>query len=240
MNTRPPVDLQRRCIEASTPGPQAVDRDVVRVGVILGRRSTPVQRLDVHCLERSDRLVVLVAAHRLARSLAPLACVLTRRFHRIQHLEPAVERPHFQRTEPTVFGAIDAAAVPRIDVNRPPCLSPFVLQILCSHRMSSRPRKNPILPTKALSNRRAVRARLRPAERLQDKSRDARLGRRAKECWQISAEDAMCLSHRNVRFQEMSARSTGAAHRTNSMPVDRVRACDRVRLGYSIFRRGRG
>jgi hypothetical protein len=111
--------------------------------------------------------------------------------------------------------------VPRIDVNRPPCLSP-------------------ILPTKALSNRRAVRARLRPAERLQDKSRDARLGRRAKECWQISAEDAMCLSHRNVRFQEMSARSTGAAHRTNSMPVDRVRACDRVRLGYSIFRRGRG
>jgi hypothetical protein len=81
---------------------------------------------------------------------------------------------------------------------------------------------------------------LYPAERLQDKSRTVRPGRTAKERRRISAQPQCALSHGNVRFQEMSARSTGATHRTNSTPVDRVRACDRVRLGYSIFRRGRG
>jgi hypothetical protein len=49
----------------------------------------------------------------------------------------------------------------------------------------------------------------------QDKSRDMRLGRRAKECSQVSAEDAMCLSHDDVRFQETSPISTRAAHRTD-------------------------
>src|SRR5262245_15503811 len=133
MKTRPPVDLQRIRIQPSAPSAQGIDRDVVCCGVIFGAHATPVQRLDVHCPERLDRLVALVPGHRLSRSLAPLACLLTRRFQQIQRIEPAVECTLGQPMEATIFGASHTASTPRLQVSRPPCPSCFVFEVSCPH-----------------------------------------------------------------------------------------------------------
>jgi hypothetical protein len=83
MQARSPVDLQRIGIESSAPGAQAVDRDVVCLGVRLGGQSAPVQRLDMHRPERLDGLVMSVLGYWLVRALAPLTCLDPGRFKRI-------------------------------------------------------------------------------------------------------------------------------------------------------------
>jgi hypothetical protein len=133
MKTRAPVDLQRICVQPGAPSAQAVDRDVVCCSVIFGTHATPVQRFDMHRPERLDRLVALVPGRRLSRSLAPLACHLTRRFQQIQRIEPAVERALVQPMEATILGASHTASTPRLQVSRPPCPSCFVFEVSCPH-----------------------------------------------------------------------------------------------------------
>src|SRR5262249_29478537 len=74
-----------------------------------------------------------VPGHRLSRSLAPLACHLTRRFQQIQRIEPAVERALVQPMEATILGASHTASTPRLQVSRPPCPSCFVFEVSCPH-----------------------------------------------------------------------------------------------------------
>jgi hypothetical protein len=76
--------------------------------------------------------------------------------------------------------------------------------------------------------------RLHPADIRQDESREVRPGRMAEKRGDIIVLARCAFWHRNVRFQETSAKSTGAAHLTNSTPANRKLACDRVRLGYSV------
>src|SRR5215469_1973788 len=162
MKTRAPVDLQRICVQPGAPSAQAVDRDVVCCSVIFGAHATPVQRFDMHRPERLDRLVALAPGHRLSRSLAPLACHLTRRFQQIQRIEPAVERALVQPMEATILGASHNASTPRLQMSRPPCPSCFVFEVSCPHRRSSHARRNPISFASAPPNRCARPGRLPP------------------------------------------------------------------------------
>src|SRR5262249_30642578 len=149
VKARTPVDLQRMRVQPRAPRAQAVDRDVVCCGIVFGTHATPVQCLDMHPPERLDRLVALVPGHRLSRPLAPLACVLARRFQRLQ---PAVKRALVEPMLAAIFGASDPASTPRFHVSRPPRPSCFVLEVSCPHRRSSHARRNPIWFASAQSN----------------------------------------------------------------------------------------
>jgi hypothetical protein len=183
MKMRPPVDFQLASSEKITPASQAGQRDAQRCSVVDGAQSAPAQRFDVHRPERLHRLTSLVAGQPKMPFAATLAPFLTLQFRFYlqgvcvdKHSQPS----HKRRLREPVLCAIAAlrqtAPLPRLDVNRPPFASGFVLEMFRTHRRFSNAAENPIWNDSALSGSRARFGRLHNSHGWQDKSPDVRRG----------------------------------------------------------------
>jgi hypothetical protein len=79
-------------------------------------------------------------------------------------LEPARECLFVESMLTAIFGWRNAAALPRLDVNRPPLASGFVLEMFWTHRRFSTAAENPKWNDSALSESRARFGRLLAAD----------------------------------------------------------------------------
>jgi hypothetical protein len=132
----------------------------------------------MHRPERLRAAVAHVRAHAIALPLASLlsflpllTALLAAQFRLICHnlacrflaskmLEPARECLLVKSKLTAVFGLRNAAALPRLDVNRPPLASGLVLEMFWTHRRFSTAAENPKWNENTLSESRARTGRL--------------------------------------------------------------------------------
>ena len=100
----------------------------MRRGVMRSRHSAPRHRLDMHRQERLDGDRTLGLAQRRRAPATTQETLLAQEFRRFpgaigafQGLQPANERPFGKTVRAAISGSAEAAAPPRLDVNRPHC-----------------------------------------------------------------------------------------------------------------------
>ena len=177
MKPRSPVNFHLATIDQISPAAQAELRDFRRRGVMRERHSAPVQRLHMHRPERLHSLVAFVR-RQLERSSSALPSTLVAlgfgkdfgilrtdfgRFRVRDGTQPACKCCAREVVNPAVAALRQAAALPRLDVNRPPLAPGFVLEMFWTHRRISTAAENPIWNDSALSESRARTGRLRKA-----------------------------------------------------------------------------
>jgi hypothetical protein len=139
------------------------------------RHPAPVQRLHMHRPERLRRLVAFVRRQleRSSPALSPTlfllgfckeSSVLRADFgcFRVRdRAQPTCKCCVCEAVNPAVAALRQTATLPRLDVNRPPLASGFVLEMFRTHRRFSNAAENPIWNDSALSESRARFGRLR-------------------------------------------------------------------------------
>src|SRR2546430_16342211 len=149
MKMRTPVDFNLALVQPVAPFAQRIARQTQSSSVFANAHSAPVHRLDMHRPERLRAAIVHVCAHTKAPPLASLqsffsllttlfAAQFRLIFHKLAHsflasrmLEPARESFFVKSMLMAIFGLRNAAALPRLDVSRPPLRRGFVLGMLC-------------------------------------------------------------------------------------------------------------
>ena len=197
MNMGSPVDLHLASLEKDAPALQAVHRQVMRLGIGLRTHSAPGHRLDVHRPVRLDGLRSHVGRQPNTPFTAPLSAFLAQQFCLClrglcvsQSSPPANEGLLGQPMDGAVTALRQTAALPRLDVQRPPFASGSVLKVFVTHRRFSSAAENPKWNENTLSRRSAETGRLQANRGWQDKSAD---GCRAHVVgWSNDFDDARC------------------------------------------------
>jgi len=158
MKVRSPINFDLATVDQISPAAQAGAREFRHRGKMRERHPAPIQRLHMHRPERLRRLVAFVR-RQLERS-SPALCstlfvfgfckdssVLRADFGRFRvrdGTQPACKCCVREAVNPTVAPLRQAAALPRLDVNRPPLAPGFVLEMFRTHRRFSNAAENPI------------------------------------------------------------------------------------------------
>ena len=185
MKSRSPVNFDLATIDQIAPAAQAGLRDFRRRGVMRERHPAPDQRLHMHRPERLHCLVTFVR-RQLERSppaLSPTLVVLGLGkdfgilrvdfggFRVRDRAQPTCKWRVCEAVNPTVAALRQTAALPRLDVNRPPLASGLVLEMFRANQRFSNAAENPIWNDSALSESRARFGRLpRDGQGRQDKA----------------------------------------------------------------------
>jgi hypothetical protein len=126
MKACPPVDLDLPGVQQIAPSPQAVRRQSVRGGVVADAQPAPRHRLHMHRPERLHAAVAVVGGTAprspLAARLGVEAPLQTQAFRIREHLQPARERRRVEPMLTAVAALRQTAALPRLDMHRPPGL----------------------------------------------------------------------------------------------------------------------
>ncbi len=149
MKMRSPVDLDVANFEKAAPSLQAVQRQMVRFGISLRAHPGPSHRLDVHRPVSLDGLGPHVGRQANKPFTSAFALFLAQQFGlRLQgffvhqSLPPAQEGRLSEPMLRAIATLRQAAALPCLDVNRPPFTSAFVLEVFRSHRRFSNAAEN--------------------------------------------------------------------------------------------------
>ena len=170
---RTPVDFNLALVQPIAPFAQRIGRQTQSCSVFANAHSAPVHRLDMHRPERLRAAIAHVCAYAEAPSLTSLqsflpllTALLAAQFRLIFHklacsflaskmLEPARECLLVKSMLTAIFCLRNAAALPRLDVNRPPLASGLVLEMFWTHRRFSTAAENPKWNEDTLSKSRA-------------------------------------------------------------------------------------